>query len=598
MRAPPSCTPHAMIRSIVVALFAFLVTPSLLLCRAQDPAAQVAPQVQGEAEAQPAPVPEAPTTSGTRSWPPARETTKDLDPEAARRAAARQPPDGNWLVDAEGRFYFIEKRPKSLPYRRSGDARVRLDFGIDYDLAGEDDESLWLKVYRPSEEPVVRPPVSHVVTAEELAASAATFQAPALLAANRLHLGAFDAGLPTQGMWRNGFDLADLNGDGEIDFVHGPTRRGGDQPRVFLGDGHGKWRPYRAVVPPGLLDYGDVKVADFNGDGKADLASASHFRGVLVFVGDGAGNFSPWRQGLDFDAPRPGYDASGFSSRRIEVLDWNKDDRPDLLAFSEGPRMAMMKTGNVTKVASAGNGPEVFGPRLYLNQGDGTWVAVAETGSGQEIFGDDLAVADFDLNGRPDFLISSNKMGRNNLLYLQGKVAGGPWVAVELPLRPRAYVNAVAAADFDGDRRPDIALTYTSFELGVNRVGLDLYLNRRGGTWERRPVFAREGRVGLTAMDAGDLDGDKRQDLVATDHDGALFLFLGDGKGGFAREESPEAQQPRGSCRGYGLKVADLDRDGKPEIVATYAGEPNPLYAPDRCPGRGGVAAWTLGAAK
>ncbi len=119
-------------------------------------------------------------------------------------------------------------------------------------------------------------------TPEELAASAATFLAP-IATVDRLQLGPFDAGLPTHGMWRNGFDLADFDGDGQIDFVHGPTRRGGDQPRIFLGDGHGKWRPYRASVPPGLLDYGDVKVADFNGDGKADLAAASHLRGVLGF---------------------------------------------------------------------------------------------------------------------------------------------------------------------------------------------------------------------------------------------------------------------------------------------------------------------------
>ena len=256
--------------------------------------------------------------------------------------------------------------------------------------------------------------------------------------------------------------------------------------------------------------------------------------------------------------------------------------------------MVLMKTGNVRTVGVGGKGAELFGPRIVPNRGDGTWAAVAESGTPMEIFGDDLAVADFDVDGSPDFLISTNKMGRTDLLYLQGKIGGGPWSAVGLPLRPRAYVNAVAAGDFDRDRRPDIAVSYTSFELGVNRVGLDLYLNRRDGSWERRPVFVRDGRVGFKALDAGDLDGDKRQDLVATDQDGFLFLFLGDGEGGFAREESPEAQQPVGSCRGFALKLADLDHNGKPEVVATYAGEPNALYAPDRCPSRGGVAAWTV----
>ncbi len=590
-----------MIRSTLAALLLFLLAPGLALCLSQEPASTEPPAASSPGPANAAPEASTAAIGGDPREPAGVEAPKGpVSPEQAQRdalLAALQPPDGEWLVDAEGRFYFIRNQPKSQPYSRLGDARVRVVYGGEYELAGEDDENLWLKIYRPDAKPAERPSAVHDPTAEELAASAATFLAP-IAPVDRLHFEAFDAGLPRRGLWRNGFDLADINGDGELDFVHGPMRRGGDQPSAFLGDGHGIWRPFRVTVPQGLLDYGDVKVADFNGDGKADLAAASHLKGVLAFVGDGTGKFSSWREGLDYDAPRPGYDASGFSSRRLEILDWNRDGKPDLLALSEGPRIKIIESGNATKVAAAGEGPEAFGPRVYINQGNGTWVAVKELGARLEIFGDDLAVADFDGDGGSDFLTSTNAMGRMDLLYLQGKVRGGPWTSFELPLRPRAYVGAVAVGDFDRDRRPDIALTYTSFELGVTRVGLDLYLARGAGEWQRRPVFVRPGRVGLSALDAGDVDGDKLQDLVATDQDGYFFLFLGDGKGGFSLEESPEAQQPRGPCRGYGLKVADIDRDGRAEIVASYAGEANALYDPRRCPGKGGVAAWTLKSTK
>ena len=468
---------------------------------------------------------------------------------------------------------------------------MRIIYGGEYDLAGEDEENLWFKVYRIGEAPE-RPPAFVAPTADELAASAATFVAPTT-SADRLRLRPFDAGLPTRGLWRNGFDLADLDGDGQIDFVHGPPRRGGEQPRVFRGDGKGSWTAFPVSVPAGILDYGDIKVADFNGDGKADLATASHFRGIAVFVGDGKGKFTSWGEGLDFDAPRPGYDASGFSARRLEVLDWNQDGRPDLVALSEGPRIALLKTGNSSKVA-AGAANEAFGPRLYLNNGNGTWKLVLEDSSRLEIFGDDLAVADLDGDKRVDFLTSTNAMGRMDLLYVHGEEAGGPWKQVELPLRSKAYVNAVATGDFDRDRGTDFALSYTSFELGISRVGIDLYLSRGEGRWERLPAFSRDGRDPLTALDAGDLDGDGALDLVATDQDGFLLLLLGDGKGKFVKEESPEAQQPRGPCRGYGLRMSDIDRDGKAEIVASYAGEANVLYDPLRCPSGGGVAAWTL----
>ncbi len=573
------------LRSLPALLFSSWLIPGLAFSLTQTPSAPSAPSEP----VAPGGEPQAPTAAPPPDAPPS--------PQQALRdevVAATQPPDGEWLVDAEGRQYFIRKHPKHRAYKLLGNSRVRVIYGAEYDLAGEDSENIWLKVYRRDEAVSERKPVDPGPSPAELAASAATFLAP-IATVDRLQLGPFGAGLPAHGMWRNGFDLADFDGDGQIDFVHGPTRRGGDQPRIFLGDGRGKWRPHRASVPPGLLDYGDVKVADFNGDGKVDLAAASHLRGVLVFVGDGAGKFTSWREGLDFVVPKAGYDGSGFASRRIEVLDWNRDGKPDLLALSEGPQITLLEGDKAPK---AGGDLGTFGPKLYLNQGNGSWVAVEEGGPRQEIFGDDLAVADFDADGRPDFLTSTNAMGRKDLLYLQGPTVGGPWKSQELPLRPRAYVNAVAVGDFDGDRRPEIAVSYSSFELGVSRVGVDLYFARRGGAWERRPVFVRDGRRGISALEAGDVDGDQHLDLVGTDHEGFLLLFLGDGKGGFVREESPEAQQPHGDCRGYGLKLVDIDQDGRAEIVASYAGEGNALFDPTSCTSQGGVTAWTPKVAK
>lgn len=578
-----------MIRMIPAALLASILSPGLAQGWMQVSGSPEASETASAAEASPDPSPgvaeSAESFAGPEKSPP------------PKPGATLQPPDGKWLIDSEGREYYIEKASKERAYQMLGDGRVRTLYGGEFDLAGEDEEFLWLKIYRPSDIPVVRPPATRVITPEKLAASAATFVAP-LATVDRLTLKPFDQGLPARGLWRNGFDLADVDGDGEIDIVHGPQRRGGDQPRVFRGDGHGTWVPYKVSVPAGLLDYGDIKVADLNGDGKADLAAASHLRGVAAFVGDGSGKFTSWSTGLDFVVPRAGYDGSGFSSRRLEILDWNKDGRLDILALSEGPKLAVVSSGPVTKVTGTEVDPKAFGPRIYLNRGDGTWSVLAEASGRSEIFGDDLAVADFDGNGRPDFLISTNAMGRSDLLYLQGKKADAPTEPVELNVRPRAYVNAVAAGDWNRDRRTDFALTYTSFELGVNRVGIDLYFALAGGGWERRALFVREGRVGLSALDAGDIDGDRNLDLVATDHDGNLLLLLGDGKGGFVEESSPEAQRPRSNCRGYGLRLFDIDRDGKAEIVASYAGEGNALYDPERCKDKGGIAAWSLDSPK
>ncbi len=76
--------------------------------------------------------------------------------------------------------------------------------------------------------------------------------------------------------------------------------------------------------------------------------------------------------------------------------------------------------------------------------------------------------------------------------------------------------------------------------------------------------------------------------------DGNTQVFLGDGKGHFTRESSPEAQQPRGRCRAYAVRLADVDGDGGPEIVSSYADEPVTLYDAQRCTNNGGVAAFHL----
>jgi hypothetical protein len=493
-----------------------------------------------------------------------------------------EPPDGVWLVDEAGVEYYLEPVPKAYGYRRISETQVHLRYGLVVDVGAEDEEFFYVKIYRTDDS--ARGP-RREPTEEERAASAASYRVELELG-NRLRFTPFAEGLPAEGMWRNGFEVADLDGDGHLDIIHGPPRLGGDVPVVFRGDGNGNWKRWQELsFPRGLLDYGDVAVADFDGDGRLDLAFASHFRGVLVFIQEEPGVFTPWSEGTGFT---PGQqDGHVFSSRRIEAADWTGDGRPDIIALDEGPRLG--------GIGRHGGGITVtlFGPVAFLNQGDGTWRRIGgEHPSNAEIFGDHLAVADLDGSGRLDFVTSTNMMSRTDLVHFGQQ--DGSWRAVDLPgVRPMAYVRSVAAADFDGDGRNDIALGYISFELGTWRSGIDLLLARDGGEWERRPIHAREGREAITAMAAGDLDGDGAIDLVGLDVDGRAFLFLGAGDGTFVAEEAPELQQPFGECRAYQVRLADLNGNGLDDILASYADEPSPIFAPDRCPSNGGIMAWT-----
>ena len=520
---------------------------------------------------------------------------------AATPAAARartipegplvEPPDGEWLVDEEGRQHFLQEVPKVEGWYFWLDpeqSRVRLWYGMVFDAADQDDDSITIKIYRPLPDTIPAAPRRRELTEADKKEIAASYRNETG-ATDRLTFQPFGKGLPARGQWRNGFKVADMNGDGHPDIVHGPARKGGREPNIFLGDGKGGWQRWAEVrFPPLPYDYGDVAVADLNGDGRQDLAFAVHLRGLIVLVADGPASFKEWGEGVDFVAS--GHDGEGggdgYSTRVVEAADWNGDGRPDLISIGEGPRMAATPgRGNVQP------GGASYGAVVFLNQGDGSWVRRDELAQRQRLFGDDLAVADLTRDGKLDLVLGSSVLGEKDILRIGGD--DGSWAQAALPeLRPRAYVGGVDAADFNGDGLMDIAVGYLGREGDVWRTGVDVLLARADGTWQRKAVAVEETRDWLTALDSGDLDGDGRLDLAAATGDGEIWIFLGKGDGTFLREEAPDLPPSEGGCRGYDIQIVNLDSEPGDELVAEFAGEPSALFAPTLCVEGGSLGAW------
>jgi hypothetical protein len=512
---------------------------------------------------------------------------KPADPAAAPRGITYPvPPDGKWLKDDKGNAYFVDKTEKHEGrYLRLKDNMVRTQWGIAIEVIREDDKFFYYKVYKV--DPSLRsvgpdaPP-----TAKDLEQVAATYKV-SVPASHRLSFRHFDNGLPKSGQWREGFDVADMNEDGQLDIVHGTPRKGITEPVIFLGDGKGNWRRWNEVEYPRFpFDYGDLRVADLNGDGHQDIVMAIHLRGLVALLGDGKGHFTLWNKGLDFSVAGHGRGDEGYSSRALQIVDWNGDGKPDIIALGEGPRLNVATPGSAGAVTNIRS----YGPVVYLNQGDGSWQRKdAGNGPGQ-LFGGEITVGDFNGDGRPDFATASAAQGARNIVNLQR--ADGSWENVEIDVRPGAYVRSVHAVDLDRDGRADLVVGYISYELGVWRQGIDLFYSRPGDKWERRALAVQEGKDGVTALATGDLDGDGNLDLVALTGDGHYWVFLGDGKGFFTREPDGVIPAYEGGCTGYHLKLVDLDHDGKDEIVAAFAGEPSPMYAPDVCRSQGGIQVW------
>jgi hypothetical protein len=392
-----------------------------------------------------------------------------------------------------------------------------------------------------------------------------------------LRLVDFGAGLPRAGQWREGFGIGDLNGDGHPDLVFPPARKSAGPPLVYLGDGAGTWKRWReARFPPLPYDYGDAQVADLDGDGIADIALAMHHRGIVALLGDGKGGFRNGSEGLDY--VDRGDRVPAFSSRCLRAFDVGGDGRTDLVALGEGPTIPF---GG----ASGGSG---FGLVVYENLGGGRWSARRQAPRRDAPFGSSMAVGDFDGDGRLDVAIATGILGGREIVEFGTADGWKPGAVDALP--PDGYLTGVAAADLDGDGADDLVVAGSYPEGEESWVGeLDVFLSRdRGRRWEKQTLVRGEAVVSVAA---GHLSGPASSAAVAALTDvGKLLIFVRDERQEWSRPSIAVAET---GCSGSAIRFSDLDGDGREEIIATFADEETSTHS-GRCPSQGSVAVWKI----
>src|SRR5262245_5839993 len=184
-------------------------------------------------------------------------------------------------------------------------------------------------------------------------------------------------------------------------------------------------------------------------------------------------------------------------------------------------------------------------------------------GSPQQIGGTPGSIlsADVDGDGRPDLVVTDGRERR--VVVLLGDGRGGFRQAPGSPLTTAVPPHMAAVGDLDGDRRLDLLVTgHDSFDVYWGRG------DGRGGVVPSAdsPVRALDGeRPHNHGLAAGDVDGDGDLDVLTTD-DGvhAVAVLLGDGRGGLRRAPGSPfrvGQEP------YPLALADVNGDGRLDVV-------------------------------
>jgi len=328
--------------------------------------------------------------------------------------------------------------------------------------------------------------------------------------------------------------VADFNGDGKLDVA--VSNFNSNTISVFLNKGDGTFQnPIVSLIQITALGMGPIAVGDFNQDGKPDLivGTIAGLQADIVLLGNGDGTFRQL-------PPIP--NSFGFAHARVADLDG--DGHQDLVTGGNG---------NIS---------------VFMGHGDGTFSAPTSFSASFPAAYLGIVVGDFNGDNKLDIVACDTFSGpAGTLVFYAGKGDGTFQSPTSVPLIS-SFPSSLASGDFKGDGKRDLLIGFPGEAV--------IALGNGDGTFQLGfgsliPVVSSPFNPslidGLIVL-APDLNQDGKLDALVADYDGGtLTLVLNDALG-----KLPPATGTYQFTLKPGLNdiaVGDLNGDGLPDIVVS-----------------------------
>jgi hypothetical protein len=267
----------------------------------------------------------------------------------------------------------------------------------------------------------------------------------------------------TSNLTPGSYVLGDINGDGKADVVYVSNYRGYSVYFVALNNGDGTFASATATGFPQIASTYDnatnitsLRIADFNHDGKNDLAAVfdetaggttvSFNRGIAVLPGLGNGTFGPLALTYTATSSTP-FTSNASIPQIASTADVNNDGLSDIIA----------RNGSFAVVNGVGVTTSYV--QVFLAKPDGTFAAptaaITTTYLGQ------ISVADFNKDGKVDIAAlteTSASQAQRAVALGNGDGTFATPILANLPGGDAIRSSGLASADFDNDGKVDLAL--------------------------------------------------------------------------------------------------------------------------------------------